>query len=399
MPENVKLEDGTAIYLSGLPAHQNGLNGNHTPNQNGTYPTKSVSGYPERMQPGMTSSCCSSKPPAPVVAENGGGSCCTGKATSHSHLETQTPGTKEPDTWNNMPYMNMSHQSPWQNSMPSTQTPYMQSFGMQEPQLPQSYSENYSPNVPTAHYSNLMNGLGVAQSSIGAFDGYSSALTSTPSGDSSYDCKCGDGCQCLGCAAHPFNNTTRQHVQEMGVMMTFDEDEHTPDSIQNSYQTPLPGPTTPTPMNFFMQQPPPPMHAIPGNSFDPYSDPNSTMPSGYSSPIPEGHQLNQQLMHPSEYYTLEYPVGIPSACSDMTGSCQCGNDCSCVGCLTHSGHNGVSLDADLPETPVANGREQEVSPHGLVSSGSARSHNTRIPTLDNISVPCLSPRTFETSMI
>lgn len=55
-------------------------------------------------------------------------------------------------------------------------------------------------------------------------------------------------------------------------------------------------------------------------------------------------------MVPSEYYTLEYPVGLPSACVDTTGSCQCGNDCTCVGCLTHSGHNGLPLEPAMPES-------------------------------------------------
>ncbi|KAJ5097139.1 hypothetical protein N7456_007860 [Penicillium angulare] len=410
MSDNVKLEDGTSQYLAGFTAHPPALNGNHTPSGNDFYTATPVHGYTENLQPAKTSSCCSSKPAPPPVAESGGGSCCSGKPTSQgapSHLETRPPAVKDSATWNNMPYTNVpSSQSSWQNSMHSTQNPYMQSFGMQESRLPQFYPDNYSTNLPAAQYSNLMNGLGIAQNSMGTFpnaaqNGYASVPTSTPAGDSCYDCKCGDECQCLGCAAHPFNNTTRQHVQEMGVMMTFDDDEHTPDSIGHSYQTPsFPATTTPTPMNFYMQQAPPSMdRGIPQNSFDPYSDPNSAIPSGYSSPIPGGHHLNQQLMHPSEYYTIEYPVGIPSACSDVTGSCQCGNDCSCVGCLTHSGHNGVPLEDDLPETHATNVPEHHVLSHGHAPSNSAESHNNRIPTMENFPVPSLSPRTFETSMI
>lgn len=31
-------------------------------------------------------------------------------------------------------------------------------------------------------------------------------------------------------------------------------------------------------------------------------------------------------------------------CNDATGTCQCGDGCECVGCLTHGGHNGIALE-------------------------------------------------------
>jgi hypothetical protein len=147
-------------------------------------------------------------------------------------------------------------------------------------------------------------------------------------------------------------------------MMTFDGDEHTPETITNAYQpSPFQDVTPSTPLNFgFMQQNPSVGSTAQQNSFDPYSGPNPAMSSGYSSPLRASHQLNQQLMHPSEYYTLEYPVGIPSACSDVTGSCQCGNDCSCVGCLTHSGHNGVPLEAPIPSHLLPTRRNSSLRP-------------------------------------
>lgn len=181
--------------------------------------------------------------------------------------------------------------------------------------------------------------------------------------------------------------------------MTFDGDEHTPEAIANAYGSPpFHAGTAATPLNYFMQHGPSMDNAIPQNTYDPYSDPNSAIPSGYSSPLRPGQPLNQQLMHPSEYYTLEYPVGIPSACSDVTGSCQCGNDCSCVGCLTHSGHNGMPLEAPIPESSVATTVEQQASSHGPSPTTSA-GHTPRIPVLENVSMPCLSSRTLETSMI
>ncbi|KAJ5727924.1 hypothetical protein N7493_005744 [Penicillium malachiteum] len=409
MPENVKQEDGSSTFMGGLPAHQPTPNGNHSPRRNSSYAPPAAPAHAQESngKSGNTKSCCSSKPPPIPAAPSGGGSCCGGKSSTSavpSHMETLQPRTKQPTTWNDMSYMNASlPQNSWQNSMPSTQASYMPSFGIHEHQSSPYFQnmDSYSANASSAQYPNLMNGLGISQAPIASFssvahNGY--AHTTTPVGDPCHDCKCGDECQCLGCAAHPFNNTTRQHVQEMGVMMTFDDDEHSPDGMARSYQPhSYPSTTAPTPLNFFMQQTPSMDNAMHHNSFDPYSNPNSAMPSGYSSPLPAGHQLNQQLMHPSEYYTLEYPVGIPSACSDVTGSCQCGNDCSCVGCLTHSGHNGVPLEAPLPEQSVHNGTDHQVYHENHHTSTGA--HSSRIPTFENMPVSCCSPRKFETSMI
>jgi len=52
-------------------------------------------------------------------------------------------------------------------------------------------------------------------------------------------------------------------------------------------------------------------------------------------------------MQPAAYYTVEYPVGFLDPCTNLTGTCQC-NDCTCIGCLTHDGHNGVALEPPRP---------------------------------------------------
>ncbi|GCB22763.1 protein GRISEA [Aspergillus awamori] len=168
-----------------------------------------------------------------------------------------------------------------------------------------------------------------------------------------HDCSCGDGCQCLGCASHPFNNTTRQHVQQMGLLVALNDDEQSPERLNSHRGSPLQS----QPPDFSSLQysftnfgnplgegfHPVAMHPYAQQSTDP-----GHVNKGYSSPPAD--YLGQQLMVPSEYYTLEYPVGLPSACVDTTGSCQCGNDCTCVGCLTHSGHNGLPLEPAMPES-------------------------------------------------
>jgi hypothetical protein len=184
----------------------------------------------------------------------------------------------------------------------------------------------------------------------------------------------------------------------MGAMITFNGDEKNPEAINPYQSSPFQGRTPSNTFPYFMQNTPSMDHRFQPSPFDGYPGHNSNLPSGYSSPLPMNHHMNQQLMHPSEYYTLEYPVGLPGACSDMTGSCQCGSDCSCVGCLTHSGHNGFSLDMPVPEHPISNTANQQNLSHASHTSPGT-SQTSQIPVLDNISVPCLSPRTLETSMI
>lgn len=409
MPDNLKFEESVVNYAATAPHHSE-QNGSHSAmnTTNGFPPTSVADGATPN-----GSSCCSKKPqPLPPVS-NGGESCCSEKPNAPPAPNILFSGngfkTSQPPDWNDMSYMNYSgpQMRAWQNPTASTQTQFMQALGMHSAQSQSLYMNDYAPNVSSApSYSNAMNGIGSTQTAVAQFDSnhsQKSAFTHTYTrldADSCHDCKCGDECQCLGCAAHPFNNTTRQHVQEMGVMMTFDGDEHTPETITNAYQTsPFHSTTPSTPMNFgFVQHNPPMENTAQHNNFDAYSDPNSTMSSGYSSPLRASHHLNQQLMHPSEYYTLEYPVGIPSACSDVTGSCQCGNDCSCVGCLTHSGHNGVPLDAPIPEPSIATTTEQHPSSHRHTPVTSV-GHTSHVDSLESISVPCLSPRTLETSMI
>lgn len=408
-----------ANYLANLPAHQPSANGTYSGiDQSHIHSTASTPrDISQDIQPAQGSSCCAPKAAPPPVSppRSGEKSCCSGKPTTPAVSDPPsnfTASNHKEGPWNGISLMNFPNsQAPsWQPPVASNQGPFMQSYGMPGRQLQSIYMDNYMNSMPSS-YSNPMNGGGDGNFHEAPYTLHNSqpqaqTSASAAGGEACHDCKCGDDCQCLGCAAHPFNNTTRQHVQEMGVMMTFNGEEHTPEAIAKAYQSPpYHGSSAPTPLNFYMQQAPSMDQGAHQNSFGPYTDPNSGMPSGFSPPLAGRLHMNQPLMHPSEYYTLEYPVGIPSACSDITGSCQCGNDCSCVGCLTHSGHNGLALEAPIPNPAIADTTTSaQVSshysqPHHNPHVTSAGSHSSRIPVLENMSVPCLSPRTLETSMI
>lgn len=407
-PVNLKFEND-ATNQSFNFASQPDLDGAHTSTnhdiseQASSDATQIANSTPQPTQQG--SACCSQKSQTPTPVPNG--SCC-GKSAASSANDSALPGLPEHNSvqhssWDNMSYEQFSApQMPsWQTSVSSPHGQFME-FGMDEAQSqPTFYMNGHSQKMSAPQsmiYSDQLSGLGISQNTIPMQP--QPASNKTDGGEPCTECHCGDDCQCLGCSAHPFNNTTRQHVQEMGVIMTFDNDDQTPDGVASAYQSsPFSGGTpTPLSLSFMQHTPSTDPSALQSYAFEPYSDPNSNLPTGYSSPLSANHPFNQQLMHPSEYYTLEYPVGLPGSCSDITGSCQCGSDCSCVGCLTHSGHNGVPLESPIPDRPVAGTSEQHSSSHSGPASPSHH-HTSRIPVLENISVPCLSPRTLETSMI
>ncbi|GLB10489.1 hypothetical protein AtubIFM57258_006897 [Aspergillus tubingensis] len=206
------------------------------------------------------------------------------------------------------------------------------------------------------------------------------ANPANPAGEASHDCSCGDGCQCLGCASHPFNNTTRQHVQQMGLLVALRDDEQSPDRLNSHRGSPLQTqPPDFSSLQYSFANFGNPLgdnfHHVAMHPYAQQSTDSGHVNNGYSSPPAD--YLGQQLMVPSEYYTLEYPVGLPSACSDTTGSCQCGSDCTCVGCLTHSGHNGLPLEPAMPE-----GNWDHMNLPGF--SMDATGHSTsQMPVMDN----------------
>lgn len=257
----------------------------------------------------------------------------------------------------------------WQNflSAPNGDM-FPPTFAVHQPQTPASvyippYTATHS--TPNFTYPTISHNVGFAQPVLPVFPPHaqpqSFPYASPPcEGTPEHVCHCGDGCQCLGCASHPFNNTTKQHVQEMGIMVGINgegQKQHSPYST-NPTSTQLDYPVSGIHQSLSA--------GVQTNTMNPYPGPAAHhFGNGYA---PHGsYQPGQGLMEPSQYYTLEYPVGLPSSCSDVTGSCQCGKDCSCVGCLTHNSHNGFGLKPDSTESidfhsgPSAQNVNQDVS--------------------------------------
>lgn len=72
----------------------------------------------------------------------------------------------------------------------------------------------------------------------------------------------------------------------------------------------------------------------------------------------EGKEEDTVTLSPSAFLWQEM---VLPGCNDATGTCQCGDGCECVGCLTHGGHNGVALE-------LMEGNEQNTFPDFATSA-------------------------------
>ena len=184
-----------------------------------------------------------------------------------------------------------------------------------------------------------------------------------------HNCNCGDTCDCLGCAAHPYNATTKNHVQSLGDLLAHgDNDRQSSSRPQSPYGSAFgqvtyvhsmaPG-VNPMLVN---DMPSPPLSGHYRSSILPLTNSDTTSPAGSYS------EAQVPLFSSSGYYTMEFPMDPGESldgCTDVSGSCQCGDDCACIGCLTHTGHNGIPLGLDpavISGSPNGVGSRQDFHP-------------------------------------
>ncbi|KAF3892048.1 Copper-fist domain-containing protein [Trichophyton interdigitale] len=184
-----------------------------------------------------------------------------------------------------------------------------------------------------------------------------------------HNCGCGDGCQCLGCASHPYNDTTRHYIQEMGYMMASGYSDKGPEGNDDVHSPPYsaclppePHPLAAVGQNHFSQG------YVHSAQFQPqllgYGDNSNNNPS-IPATMPQHASDGELMMSPTAYYTVEYPISMLDPCTNLTGTCQCGINCACVGCLTHHGHNGISAESspppDIPQVSDSGGSTQQAA--------------------------------------
>ena len=161
-----------------------------------------------------------------------------------------------------------------------------------------------------------------------------------------HNCTCGPTCQCIFCVAHPYNGPTRDRVQCLADLLS-DDGVYSPETHLSPYGSPFHSPADSSSIPSTNHR----MHIE--DILHPSDVPQSRefSSSGYGSgghsAIPNGSlaEAAQPSISSSGYLTMEYEyASMPyERCADSTGTCRCRDSCDCVGCLTHSGHDGETL--------------------------------------------------------
>ncbi|KAF2740178.1 hypothetical protein EJ04DRAFT_425535 [Polyplosphaeria fusca] len=244
---------------------------------------------------------------------------------------------------------------------------------------------------------------------------HSPPMTMTPGPNAhnpDHNCHCGDTCSCFGCAAHPHNATMMEYVRSMHHYMSHGEFGSFPhptydvpayphgpvflagnhpvmafNSLGHGSMPFQPSNANPV-LNFNTNPSNPPAtwqqpevvtptfapsashdtsHDFPaaGGQKESFVDPkteqieeNAPSPMFADSPN-EGKDEDTPILSPSSFFWQEL---VLPGCNDETGTCQCGDGCECVGCLTHGGHNGVLLDMPTSTEAEQNSFNNFISP-------------------------------------
>lgn len=275
-------------------------------------------------------SCCTPNvEPKPVI---NGGSCCAPKQNDHNtsiastnhKLKEPTAGSccapkaaipkEEPMSMNGTP-INMSPASSYQ-MLPQQGMPF-------NPALYQQFSPPATVFTYPSTYGSFQNPVQMAAWQQGKQSNYysqpqppvlppesSSFNGPLMSGnmDTVHTCNCGDTCQCIGCAAHPYNDATRNYVHSAWASTPIE-----PSELYTNVQTPSP--------------------AINGdNPVLPHNVDQSASPTAHTPSSTTSGNGEEECLDSSDYLFVNYPF---SSCGGDTMSCPCGDDCECLGCTIH----------------------------------------------------------------
>lgn len=181
----------------------------------------------------------------------------------------------------------------------------------------------------------------------GAYPMYNPAVVPSAEYDAlrdSQNCSCGPGCNCAYCRVHPLNQATRARVQDLSELLARDNylDGNPQVSQPQSGTEGVLTNGTNMESEIGLGYLPPVDDTFSSSSLEWIDAPTGSPvlePTFDEEPIDNDDQpieLPTDRMRDSDYFTMAYPV--KGDCTDATGSCLCGHECSCVGCYTHQGH-------------------------------------------------------------
>ncbi|KAF3358692.1 AMP deaminase [Verticillium dahliae VDG1] len=290
----------------------------------------------------------------------GGGSCCSGgaksaKTTPPASTESSPKVAPKPSTGSCCSSKNKSPPSTKNGTLNGTPLPPIngvavppfqpptalasQVFQQYYPQptlfhYPASYGSYMTPLQP-AQWRQTMQALQYRQAlpANGSYDiptpmVYGQNASPVNGMGTSHECTCGDGCQCVGCAAHPYNNATQDYVRSAWQSMVEDSYQHSnghglhvangSDGANGANGTNGHADG----INGASDLPPSRDGEVSGSPTAPQT------PSDATSGVGEELSAN-------DFFFVNYPFGGDS-CSGETAFCPCGDDCQCLGCSIHN---------------------------------------------------------------
>lgn len=229
------------------------------------------------------------------------GSCCSSKPTVKSELvSAETPLMALP-----------SHQTLLADGMPLSPALYPQYVAPGTVfTYPSTYGSFQNPLQPSAWRQGIRTNDSLPPKALiqsAAPPLFPSTQPETK--DSTHTCNCGDSCQCVGCAAHPYNDATQDYVRSAWSSMAVEH--RLTESYTNGSASIEPG------------QP-----ATNGANTETASSPTANTPSSSTSGAGD-----EQNLSATDFFFVTYPF---ATCGGDTESCLCGDDCQCLGCTIHS---------------------------------------------------------------
>lgn len=141
---------------------------------------------------------------------------------------------------------------------------------------------------------------------------YTAPIPESSQENTVHSCSCGDSCQCIGCAAHPYNNATQEYVRSAWEAMAFEQ--------QTGMDTYPSGDSLPS-------------ATIQGDSiFTPTNDTSSSISSPHGTSTISGAE---ESLSAADFFFVNYQFANNDECGGDNMSCPCGDDCQCLGCTIH----------------------------------------------------------------
>lgn len=279
--------------------------------------------------------CCGSKrsPPEPapetIPKEAGAeatGSCCSSKTNGTAAAPPPTAEKTNGQVNGNMP-MFQPPPMPMPNGMyPFFATPNIFTYPPQygsymQPLQPEQWRQvmsnmNMAPQVQQAYMFGGQTPMPYAQNGA-----------PNPTW-TSHQCSCGESCQCIGCAAHPYNDATQSYVRSAwNVMMQDAQNGH---AHANGTTSPTNGTAHDIANGNHMPQVNGSTAATGNGKTEGAISPTAPQtPSDATSGLAE-----EQALSANDFFFVSYP--FTDGCDGEMSSCPCGDDCQCIGCAIHN---------------------------------------------------------------